>query len=179
MLKVKGLILAAAFVVASALPTAAQDLGLGVSFLGDEGGTGFIIDYSAPLNKTAGDFALNWVGDLSFHHKGYDAGIFGDYSRNILLAQGGLRIGGKVNDNVSWHAQGLVGIIRASYGGDFDAVCDLPGADCGSTDVVFTPGGAIAYHLNEKSAVRAQLDLPISDGNTTRFSLMYVMRMGN
>ncbi len=180
MLKVKGLVLAAALLVASSIPAAAQDLGVGVSFLGDSGGTGVVVDYSGPLQKHAGDYQLNWVGDLSFHHKG-ESGFGISVSRNVILAEGGVRIKGKLADKASWHAQGLVGVMRSSFSENL-GICSLAsafGEGCSDTSVIVTPGGAINYDLSDTAAVRAQLDIPIgSDGNTTRFSLMYILKMG-
>src|SRR5689334_20776836 len=104
-LNVKGLLLAAAMVVVTAMPSAAQDLGLGVSFLGDEGGTGFIVDLSGPLQRSAGDYRLHWVGDFSWHKNSEDT-ILGDASLTNILAQGGLRIKGVAGEKLTWHAQG-------------------------------------------------------------------------
>lgn len=182
MLNVKGLVLAAAVFLASVMPAAAQDLGIGVSFLGDEGGTGVIVDYAKAWKEQSSGKMLSFVGDLSFHHKGFD-GFGADFSVNTLLIQGGVRVGGKAGENLTWHGQGLVGIARASAsaGGDLGDLCDIADVDCSAsnTDVIFTPGGALSYALSEKAAVRAQLDLPIGgDNSTTRFSLMYVLKMG-
>lgn len=179
MLKVKGFVLAAAVMLASTLPASAQELGVGLSLI-DDRGAGVIVDYSGPLNKTAGDFSLNWVGDLSFNHRSISEGIFGDYGFNTLLVQGGVRIGGVAGDNLTWHGQALVGIGRTSYSGDFESVCDIPGADCSNTDVIVSPGAALSYKLNEKSAVRGQLDLPLGlEGSNFRFSIMYARKMGS
>jgi hypothetical protein len=161
------------------MPAAAQDFGIGLSFLGDEGGTGIIVDYAKAWKEQGSGKMLSIVGDLSYHHKGFD-NIFGDFSVNTLLVQGGVRIGGAAGENLTWHGQGLIGIARGSTGGDAGDLCDLADVSCSDTDVIFTPGGALSYALNEKSAVRAQLDLPIGgDDSTTRFSLMYVMKLGN
>lgn len=167
---VTGFFLGTALLLASALPAAAQSLGAGISFLGDEGGTGITVDYSKPFRTLEKDKTLGWVGDFSFHHNGFEGG-----SVNVLMIQGGVRINGAINEKVSWHGQGLLGIARAS--GHSDLCAEVLGIDCGGSDtnLVFSPGGGIDYTFKPNMAARAQLDLPIifggSTNSTTRFWL--------
>jgi hypothetical protein len=190
-LKVKGLLLAAVMMTATALPSAAQDLGLGLSLMGDDRGPGVIVDLSGPLKSSAGDYLLHWVGDFSYNQKSYETGVSDiDASVSTLLAQGGLRIKGRAGEKVNWHAQGLVGIIRtnvsADVSGESEEICDAFGLDCDAgfsdTGGVLTLGGAFQYSMNERNGFRAQLDFPIAlgadGGSTTRFSLMYVRKLG-
>ena len=177
MSKMKCLLLSGVLLVGSALPAAAQNLGLGASFLGDEGGVGFIVDYSRPFREVGDGLTLSGVGDVSFHHKGFDS-VFGDYSAKTLFVQGGVRVSGAINEKLTWHGQGQIGIARFSLSDDFGCG-GTRGIDCSDTDVIFTPGGGITYQLNEKSGVRGQLDFPISGGSTERFSIMYVLKLGN
>lgn len=179
---VLSLCLGVALSLAAARPAAAQDLGLGVSFLGDEGGTGFIIDYAKPFREMSNGNTISWVGDFSWHRNSFDS-IFSDYSVSSLFAQAGVRLGGALGEKVSWHGQGLIGLRRTSFGGDdFEDACDFAGESCSDTGAVLTIGGAVQYALTESGAVRGQLDFPIGigsdSGSTTRFSLMYVLRMG-
>jgi hypothetical protein len=190
-LKAKGWLLSAALVVVTALPAAAQDLGVGVSFLGDEGGTGFIVDYSGPLQRSMGRHQLNWLVDFSWHRNSFGGDAFGaDYDFTQMLVTVGARIKGQLNDKTSWHAQGAAGIVRGSASvdaaGATEDLCDLLDIDCdaGSSDTsgLINIGGALAYALSDSGAVRAQLDIPIALGDggdsTTRFSIMYVLKLG-
>jgi hypothetical protein len=177
---VKCLLLAAALVLASPMSAAAQGkLGVGLSFLGDHGGTGVTVDYSKPFRTMANDRTLGWVGDFSFHSG--DAGI--DVDLTTLMIQGGIRLNGRLSEKVTWHVQGLVGFVRQSVDADidddledlceeFDVDCDFDFEGSDSSGVI-TPGGGIDYWFNPQTALRAQLDIPIalSDGagSTTRF----------
>lgn len=179
---VLSLCLGLALCLAAARPAAAQDLGLGLSILGDEGGTGFIIDYAKPFREQSNGNMISWVGDFSWHRNSFD-NFFSDYSISSLLAQAGVRLSGPLGESLTWHGQGLVGIRRTAFGGDdFESVCDFFGESCSDTGGVLTIGGAVQYQLGESGAVRGQLDFPIGigggGGSTTRFSLMYVLRMG-
>jgi len=167
--------LATALLLASAIPAAAQGkLGVGVSFLGDEGGTGVAFDYSRPFRTLTGDRTLGWVIDLGFHRKSFDDDVLDlDSSVTSVLAQGGVRLNGRFNEKLTWHGQGLIGIWRSSFSSDItDEICDVFDVDCdtSSTDVVFTPGAGVDYALTDRMNLRAQLDIPITgDGSTTRF----------
>jgi hypothetical protein len=174
------LFIGAALVFGAALPAAAQTFGVGISFLGDEGGTGITADYSKPYKTLANDRTLGWVGDVSFHHKSFGSGI-SDSSVNTLTFQGGVRWNGAFNEKTSWHVQGLGGILHSSVSND---VCDELDVDCGSDSrFVITPGGGIDYAFNPKWNFRAQLDIPISfadsGGNTTRFWFGVSRTLGN
>ena len=156
-----------------------SQLGFGVSFLGDDGGIGGIVDYFLPL-RTYGTNALGVAADVSFHRKGYDEDEFGvEGSVTQLLATGGIRYAGLLGENISWHAQGLFGIVRASVGGDLSDFCGGDTCDTSDTSFIANIGGAVQYWLSDRGAIRGQLDFPISDGgSTTRFSVMYVLKMG-
>jgi hypothetical protein len=178
---------AAAILLLSAIPSAAQSsLGVGLSFLGDEGGTGLILDYAAPYGSVGGDKPLSFVGDFSIFHNGFGndfAGVGGGFT--TLMIQGGVRVAGKAADKVTWHGQGLIGVRRASVSFDTGLdkeVCDALDIDCSigasDTGLVLTIGGAAEYAISDTKAARAQLDFPINgDGSTTRFSLMFVLKM--
>lgn len=176
MLKVKGLVLAAALLVASSIPAAAQDgLGLGISFLGDSGGTGFLVDYSKPFQEQKTNHRLGWVADFSYFP--------GDFYSSLMV-QGGVRASGKAGDRLNWLAQGLIGLIHQSY--DLDGgngFCDLFDVDCSASNnsALITIGGGVEYALSDKAGLRGQLDIPIAltdgGGSTTRFSILYVLRM--
>ncbi len=181
-------VLIVAAVVMSALPASAQSsFGLGVSFLGDERGTGFLLDYSGPLASQRGDNVVGWVGEFALHHKGFGgaaAGIEG--GATTIMAQLGLRVTGKANEKVSWHGQGLVGLMRTGFGveaaGLNREICDLYDIDCsaGNSDTggVLTIGGGLQYALTDATHLRGQLDFPIAlgaeGGGTTRFSIVLV-----
>jgi hypothetical protein len=178
----KALFLGLALLLVSPATAAAQrKLGVGVSFLGDEGGTGFTVDYSGPLRTMANDKSLSWVGDFSFHRNSFDGFGF-DGNVTTLTFQGGARIGGRLAEKVTWHGQGLIGIWRSSF--DFEAddlneeLCEEFGIDCdiGDSDSggLFTIGGGIDYAFTDNTAFRVQLDFPIFMGDgesTTRFWL--------
>ena len=189
--QLKGLFLGLALLLSTPMTAAAQGtLGAGLSFLGDEGGTGFTVDYSAPFSTMTNDRTLSWVGDFSFHRNNFDGlGFEGDIT--TLTFQGGVRIGGPIGTDgrLTWHGQGLVGVMRSSF--DFgvdeftqdlcdalDIDCDLGGGDS-DTGFIFTPGGGINYWFNPQTAFRAQLDIPIGEGgNTTRIWFGISRRMG-
>jgi hypothetical protein len=187
--QIKGLFLGLALLLSTPMTAAAQGtLGVGVSFLGDEGGTGFTVDYSAPFRTMTNDRTLSWVGDFSFHRNGFDTVGFEGNLTNLMI-QGGVRIGGPIGTDgrLTWHGQGLVGILRSSFdfgADDFDEeICDELDLDCdigdSDTSFVFTPGAGINYWFNPQTAFRAQLDLPIGDGgNTTRFWIGISRRLG-
>lgn len=175
MLKVKGMFLAAALVAALAAPAAAQDgLGAGISFLGDDGGTGFLVDYSKPFQTQKTSTRLGWVGELSYFP--------GDFS--TLMVEGGVRASGPAGEKINWLAHGMVGIIHQSvdFNDGFGGLCDAFDVDCSAshTGGVLTIGGGIEYALSPTAGVRGQLDIPIAltdgGGNTTRFSILYVWR---
>ena len=98
-----------------AAPAAAQSaadggtLGAGLSFLGDEGGTGVTVDFAKPIKSTISGRALELVGDVSFHRNGID-GFGTDASLTNMTAQAGLRVKGPAGDKVTWHAQVLAGL---------------------------------------------------------------------
>lgn len=177
---VKALILTAALLLVGSAPAAAQTVGVGLSFLSDQGGTGLTVDYAKFFRDTAGGRSLDLVGDFSIHHNGWGndfVGVSGGVTS--LFIQGGVRTNGTANEKVRWHAQGLVGLWRASWSwgaaGVNQDICEAFGLDCdlGTSDfgVLLTPGAGIDYALNEQAALRAQLDIPIAigDNTTTRF----------
>ena len=161
--------------------TPPSQLGFGLSILGDDGGFGGIVDYFMPIRTQGAANAIGIAADVSFHRKGYDEDEFGiDGNVSQLLATGGVRYAGQVGENMSWHAQGLFGIVRASVGGDLGDECEATGA-CPTSDTswLINVGGAFQYWLSERGAIRGQLDFPFGDGwDTTRFSVMYVLKMG-
>ena len=171
---VKTLMLSSALMLVFASASGAQTLGAGLSLF--EGGTGVTIDYAKVHKTISNDRTLSWVGDFSFH---------GDEGVNWITLQGGMRMGGQASEKVRWHVQGLVGILRASANGAFgdfvDDLCDDLDIDCGASDtsLVITPGGGIDYVIDEKKAVRAQLDIPFNaDGSGTRFWVGISLALG-
>ena len=190
--QLKGLFLGLALLLSTPMTAAAQGtLGAGLSFLGDEGGTGFTVDYSAPFRTMTNDRTLGWVGDFSFHRNSFDGfGFEGDITN--LTFQGGVRIGGPIGTDgrLTWHGQGLVGILRSSFDfgvddftedfcEEFDIDCDDLGGGDSETGFIFTPGAGINYWFNPQTAFRAQFDIPIGEGgNTTRFWFGISRRMG-
>jgi hypothetical protein len=187
----KNLFLAMTLLVATAMPATAQTLGVGVSFLGDDGGTGVTLDYSKPFRTLTGDRTLGWVGDFSFHTNGFGNDLLGvDVSLRTLMFQGGLRLRGNLNERVAWHVQGLAGIVRQSFSADATGInedlCDLLELDCGfgdsETSFLITPGAGIDYNFGERAGLRAQLDFPIAfvdeGGSTTRFWFGLAWRVG-
>lgn len=183
---VKCLFLGVALLVMAPVSAMAQDapgkLGVGLSFLSDDGGMGVTVDYSKPFRTLSNDRTLGWVGDFSFHRN--SVGIEpADVDLTVLSFQGGVRISGPLgqNPNFTWHGQGLVGILRASASNDtVDDLCDIVDVDCDASDTnfVFTPGAGIDYAFNEKTAFRAQIDFFISDGNATRFWIGISRKIG-
>jgi len=175
-LTMKCLFLGLAVLLMAPTPAAAQStpgtLGAGVSFLSDDGtATGVTVDYAKPFRSLGNNRTLSWVGDFSWHRKSFDDDLFDvDANATLLSFMGGVRIGGPLgqNENLRWHGQGLVGIVRSSVGGDdIDELCDLADeltdADCSETSFVFSPGGGIDYSFNERTAFRAQLALLLGD----------------
>jgi hypothetical protein len=173
---VKCLFLGLALLLVTSVPAAAQGtFGAGLSFLGDDGGVGVTVDYSQPFKSLANNRTLGWVGDFSFHHN--SIGGFDDFDVSIstITAQGGIRIGGPIGQNqkLTWHGQGLLGIMHANVSADdiIGDLCDDFDVDCDESDsqFIFTPGAGIDYAFNERTAFRAQIDFPIgSDASTTR-----------
>jgi hypothetical protein len=190
----KTLFLVPALLVMVPMSAAAQDVmpgkfGVGLSFLGDEGGTGFTVDYSKPFRSVGNDRTLGWVGDFSFHRNGFDDfGLEGDFTS--FTFQGGVRISGPIgtNSNLTWHGQGLVGVLHHSFDvgieDDLDEdACEDLGLDCSfgesDTGFIFTPGVGIDFWFNERTALRGQFDIPIGEGgSTTRFWVGISRRIG-
>jgi hypothetical protein len=181
----KSFLLGTAFVVGLAVPAGAQTLGVGVSFL-DDFGTGVTLDYFKPTS-TSTDRSSGWVGDFSWHHKGYGGDLFGaEFDVTALTFQGGYRIQGTGGDNLKWHAQGLVGLARGSFtasaAGISEDVCDLLDLDCsaGASDsgLIVSPGVGVDYAFNERRAFRGQLDILIGEGGVSpRFWFGLSMRL--
>jgi hypothetical protein len=191
--QMKGLVFGLALLLATPVAASAQGtLGVGLSFLGDDGGTGFTVDYAAPFRSMTNDRTLSWVGDFSFHRNSIDGfGVDGNFT--TLMFQGGVRIGGPIGTDgkLTWHGQGIIGFVRQSFDigvDDFtEEFCEEFGIDCevGDSDSfgVLSPGAGINYWFNPETAFRAQLDLPIplaGDGRdaTTRFWIGISRRIG-
>lgn len=182
---VKTLLFGMFLFIAGSRPAMAQGaLGVGLSMLDNDGiigtdlGVGVIVDYSAPFRQFNNGATLNWVGDFSFHRKGFDDLFVSDYNVTTIFAQAGARYVQGINDKLSFHGQVLFGLGRTSIGGDdVDDICDFLDT-CSDSDFVVTPGGAISYAISDTSAFRAQLDFPSSGGTGRRFSLMYIMKLG-
>jgi hypothetical protein len=167
--QVKGLLLGLAVLLTTPITAAAQGtgtVGVGLSFLNDEdlSAIGFTVDYSRPIRSLAGNRTVGWVGDFSFHRDSEDD--FGiDESVNIITVQGGVRLSGTFGqtENLRWHAQGLLGLLRfTSSVEDIDDVCDLFEDACGNRFVV-TPGAGVDYSFTPQTALRAQVDFPLGD----------------
>ncbi len=184
---VQSVFIAAALFVVSAIPAAAQTdaFSAGLAFLSDDGGVGVNADYSRATGTRSNDRTIGWVGDFSFNHKGF--GDFGnDFSRNVLIVDGGVRLAGKAGDKATWHVQGTAGILHSSFSLDnlTQSICDLIGFDCSASDTAFLimPGGAVTYWFSEKSGVKGQLNIPIrvsgDTGSAIRFDVNYVMKLG-
>ncbi len=180
---VQSAFLAAALLIGSAIPSGAQSLGAGISFLGDEGGTGVVVDYSKPLQRSS-DGSLGWVVDFGYNHKGVGNDFTGgNVGFSTLTVQGGVRLTGEAGDKLTWHGQGLVGLRRSHV--DFGAeICDGLGLNCSDgvddNGAVLTVGAALQYALNPTMGLRGQLDIPIAigdeGGSTTRFAIMLVFK---
>jgi hypothetical protein len=185
MRSIRTILFSSVVMLATTLPAGAQTLGAGLSFL--EGGIGVTIDYAKAYKTLTNDRSLHWVGDVSFHHDGAGA-EFVDASLNILTIQGGLRMKGKIDEKLSWHVQGLVGIMRASVSvsasGLTEDLCDALDIDCeagaSDTGVVVSPGAGIDYAFNDRRSLRVQLDIPFDDGGSaTRFWVGLSMKLGS
>ncbi len=173
----KGVPIAAAVIVMAAAPARAQTLGVGLSFLSNDGGTGVTADYSGAISQS-GERTMGWVGDVSFHRKKVGGDLAGaEVTGTTITGQGGVRLSAPVNDKLSWHAQGMVGIahtsVNVSAAGLNQEICDAFGLDCsvGASDnsVVVTPGAGIDYMFGDKTALRAQGDLFIGRGGGSAF----------
>jgi hypothetical protein len=181
---VQRVLFAAAVFVATAMPAWSQSLGVGISFLGDQGGTGLIADYSKPYKTISGDRTLAWVGDFSIFHHGFGNDLVGvNGGLTTFMLQGGARLGGQVGEKVTWLGQGLIGFRHSRFGSDIRGLKDVCGTldiDCSDSGGVLTIGGALQYALSETTGVRGQLDFPFALGgngsDTTRVSIMLVWR---
>jgi hypothetical protein len=145
--KVKSIILGAALVLASSLPAAAQGtLGVGVSFLHEEGftATGVAVNYAGDL-KQMDKATLSWVGDVSFHK--------GD-GTTASMYQGGVRYTAAANDKVNVFGQFMLGAWHC----------------CEFTDFVLTPGGGVTVVLNPKWNFLAQVDFPLVQDEFDNFT---------
>jgi hypothetical protein len=176
---VQRVFLAGALFLVSGLPAAAQNASVGLSFLGDNGGTGVAADFANHF-RTSSDRNLDWLVDLSLNHNGASAFGF-DASLNTLIVQGGVRLSGKAAENAMWHVQGAIGIAHQSAGGDINDLCDLGGVDCSDTGAIFSPAGGFTYWFSGNKGVRGQLGIPIffnGGDSTTRFDISFVWQMG-
>ena len=177
---VQSVFLVGALFVASAIPAAAQTASVGVTFLGDGGGTGVAADYANHFRDMNSDRSLDWLVDLSFNHKS-DSVLGFDASLNTLIAQVGIRVAGKAGDKATWHVQGAVGFAHRGAGGDLSDVCEILGANCSDNTGVFTPAGALTYWFSSNKGVKGQLGIPVffsGGGSTTRFDISFVWKMG-
>lgn len=186
---VKALLLALSLLT-WALPAGAQNtntqgkLGVGLSFLGDDGGVGATVDYSKPFRSVGNNRSFGWVGDFSFH--GNDVGDSGiEVDVKSFMFQGGVRLTGLfgTSERLTWHAQGLVGIMHVSAEADnlLDNICDDLDVDCEESDtgVIFSPGAGIDYWFSPRTSIRAQIDFPIGEGGaTTRVWFGIARRLG-
>jgi hypothetical protein len=152
----KGLVLGAVLLLGSAVPSAAQGtFGAGLSLLripDFDTLPGFVVDYTSPVS-TMTNGTIGWVGDFSLNRNG-------EFEETILLFQGGVRFTGTSNAKFRPFGQFLLGLAR-------DTCCD----GFSTNELVVTPGGGVDIGLNEKAAVRAQIDFPIimfeGDSETT------------
>jgi hypothetical protein len=185
----RALVFGTALALVSAAPAAAQTVGVGISFLGNNGGTGLQVDYAARHRTlSGGERTLDFVGDFSVHHNGFGNDLTGvKVGFTSFFIQGGARVNGSFDPKFKWFVQGLVGVHHLSVGTDAAGVnkdiCDAFNIDCstsaGDTGVVVTPGGAVTYALNERTSLRGQLDIPIGNGGgTTRFFLGISRQLG-
>ena len=117
------------------LTATAQDtqgkLGVGLSFLGDDGGVGVTVDYSKAFHSLAKNKSFGWVPDFSFH--GNDVGDSGiEVDLKSFTFQGGIRLTGPfgANERLTWHAQGLLGVMHVTAGADslLEDICDAMGS---------------------------------------------------
>lgn len=178
---VLGMFLSVAVCFAAVQPAAAQEFGVGLSVLDNDGGVGVIVDYAKPFREQSNGNLISWVGDFSYHRNSEDLGT-SDLNGSNVFAQAGIRLGGALGDNLAWHGQGLLGIHHAALSIDDDGgVCDLfDTCDASDTNFIGTVGGAIQYNMSQSGAVRAQLDFPLGDTRSAiRFSAMYIFRLGN
>ncbi len=174
--------------LAMPLTATAQDtqgkLGVGLSFLGDDGGVGATVDYSKPFRSLSNNRSLGWVGDFSFH--GNDVGESGiEVDVKSFTFQGGVRLSGPfgTNERLTWHAQGLLGVMHVSASADslLGDICDDLDVDCDESDtgLIFSPGAGIDYWFSPRTSIRAQIDFPIGEGGaTTRVWFGIARRMG-
>ena len=175
MKSIQGVCLAAALVLASALPATAQSLGAGISFMGDNLGTGVVIDYSKPFQSQSTSNTLGWVVDFGYNHKG-DGNSLANYGVNTITIQGGVRVAGDAGEKLTWHGQGLVGLARSAYSANVVGTnfCD----GCSNTNAMLMVGAGVQYALSDSLGLRGQLDIPIflGDGSTstTRFAILLV-----
>jgi hypothetical protein len=129
---VKGSILAASLILASAAPAAAQgELGAGLSFLHDSEstGTGFTVDYAQSL----GSPTVKLVGDLGLNR--FEGTTVSSYL-------GGVRVQGAIHERASLFGQFLIGGENC----------------CDSTDLAFQPGVGLNIAINPMLNLRAQVD---------------------
>ena len=173
----QGVVAAAELVLVSALPAAAQSLGAGISFLGNEGGVGIVVDYSKPFQKQSGKNTLGWVFDFGYNHKSEGNSLANASFTNVTV-QGGVRIAGEAGDKLTWDGQGLVGLHRSSGSVNFVGTNLCTG--CSNTGAMISVGGGLQYALSDSLGLRGQLDIPIflgdGGGNTTRFAILAVFK---
>lgn len=153
--------------VVMAAPAQAQSVAVGIGSL--DGAFGVVVDGSKPMKQTASGRALSLVGDF---------GWYSESAVNFLSLGGGLRAHGKIDDKLSWHGQGIVGILRTSLDGGIGDLCDAVGVSCSGTDLYVAPGVGVEYALDAKKALKAQLDIFISDGSGARFWFGMAFKLG-
>jgi hypothetical protein len=158
-----------AILVAAALPAAAQNedkplVGVGLSFLHDEGGTatGFAVDIAKAF-RSMNKAQLSAVGDLGWNR-------FGDADSNVLSILGGVRITGTADAKLQPYGQFLLGLEHC----------------CEDNGFAIQPGAGIDYLYNDKVAIRAAVDFrrtSYGDGfdpfNAARFWFGISTRLGN
>jgi len=167
----RGVLLAVALLVLSVAPAAAQTIGVGYTYLGNDGGSGLAVDYARDLTTVSGR-PVALVGEFGLNHLAVDNTLFTG-SVNTLIVQGGVRMGIEAA-GFKWHAQLLGGIARGIVGGDAKNYCqDLKEVvgdkvACGGagSESLFTPGFGVDYPVSSW-VVRGRIEAPIVGGQGT------------
>lgn len=167
-----GLVLGVALLAASVTPAAAQTVGVGYTYLGSDGGSGFGVDYARDNVATVAGRPLALVGEVGMNHLTIDNRLFTG-GVNTLLVQAGVRLGIDAM-GLKWHGQLLGGMARGIVTGDAKNYCaDLidivgDGVACGDggSEAVFTPGFGVDYPVAGWN-VRGRIEAPIIGGHAT------------
>ena len=153
------------FVTPASAQTPGATVGAGISFLNsgdaEATGIGFTLDVAKDVKALGSKAQLGIVGDFGWHSFSAedDNLLFEDVSTLTLM--GGARVSFDAGAKVRPFGQFLIGMMNFS-----------PEESDSDTELAYAPGFGVDIKLNEKVAIRGQIDFVIADteGESSNFT---------